>query len=90
LGLKHRIEVTRELAIAVANQKSNRLLALNESPRDLPRLLRDPRIVGMCRAARQVNSAPADFNEEEHIQSLEPHGIDGEEIDRDDAVGLRP
>src|SRR5205823_1608957 len=34
LGLKHGIEATRERAIAIANQKSNRLLPLNESPRD--------------------------------------------------------
>jgi len=31
----------------------------------------------------------AEFNEEQHIQSLEPYGIDGEEIHRDNAVGLR-
>jgi hypothetical protein len=89
LGLKHGIEATRELAIAVANQKPNRLLPLNEFPRDLPRVLRDPRIVGMCRAPGQVDAAATEFNEEQHIQSLEPHGVDGEEIHRDEAVGLR-
>jgi hypothetical protein len=57
LGLEHRVKAAGELAIAIANQKPNRLLPLGESPRDLPRLLRDPRIVGMCRAAGQVDAA---------------------------------
>ena len=89
LGLEHGVEAARELAIAVANQKPNRFLSLNERPGDLPRLLRDPRVVGMRRAAGQVDAAAAEFNEEQHIQSLEPHRVDGEEIHRDDAVGLR-
>src|SRR5215213_6974868 len=89
LGLEHGVTAACELAIAIANQKPNRLLPLNESPRDLPRLLRDPRIVRMCRAAGQVDTAAAEFNEEQHIQSLEPYGVDGEEIHRDDAVGPR-
>jgi hypothetical protein len=42
LRLKHRIEATRELAVPVANQKTNRLLPFTESPRDLPCLLGDP------------------------------------------------
>ena len=53
------------------------------------RLLRHPRIVGMRRAAGQMHAAAADFNEEQHIQSLQPHRVDGEEIHRDDAFGLR-
>ena len=39
LGLEHRVKAACELAIAIANQKPNRLLPLKESPRDLPRLL---------------------------------------------------
>jgi hypothetical protein len=36
-----------------------------------------------------VDAAAAQFNEEQHIQSLEPHGVDREEDHRDDAAGLR-
>jgi hypothetical protein len=43
----------------------------------------------MRRAAGQVDAAAAEFNEEQHIHSLEPHGVDREEIHRDDAVGVR-
>jgi hypothetical protein len=37
-----------------------------------------------------VDATAADFNEELHIQSLEPDRVDSEEIHRDDAFGLRP
>jgi len=89
LRLKHRIEATRELAVPVANQKTNRLLPFTESPRDLPCLLGDPPLVGMGRAAGQMDATAAEFNEEQHVQSLEPHGVDREEIHRDDAACLR-
>jgi hypothetical protein len=60
LGLKHGIEATRELAIAIANQKSNRLHPLKESPRDLPRLLRDPGLVGTAvQPARWTRRLPS-------------------------------
>jgi hypothetical protein len=37
-----------------------------------------------------MDTPASDFNEEQHIQSLEPDGVDREEIHRDDAVvGLR-
>jgi hypothetical protein len=55
LGLEHRAKAARKLAIAIANQKPNWLLPLNESPRVLPRLLRDPRMA-MCRAAGHVDA----------------------------------
>jgi len=56
LGLKHGIEPTRELAIAVANQEPNGLFPLNESPRDLPRLLRDPGLVGATAGLRPTGT----------------------------------
>jgi hypothetical protein len=88
LGFKDGVEAARELAIAVANQQSNRLRPFNERPGDLPRLLRAPFTVRMRRAAGSVDAAAADFNEEQHIQSLEPYRVDGEEIHRDHALGL--
>ena len=36
LSLEHGVEAAGKLALAVANQKPNRLLPLNESPSDLP------------------------------------------------------
>ena len=89
MGREHGVKAARELAIAVANQKPHRLLSLDECPGNLPRLLRDPHTVGMSRTAGYMHTAAADFNEEQHIQSLEPHRVDCEEIHGDDALGLR-
>src|SRR5437868_2794055 len=47
LGLKHRIEAVGEFAIVIVNQETNRVRALSDRPRDLPRLLRHPLPVGL-------------------------------------------
>jgi hypothetical protein len=39
LRLEHLIEAGRELAVVIANQKTNRLRSVAERPRDLPRLM---------------------------------------------------
>jgi len=53
-ALKDGVEARRELAIVIADQHPHRLSALGERPGDLPRLLRDPRVVGMCHAGLQT------------------------------------
>ena len=71
LGLEHRVKAACELAIAIANQKPNRLLPLKESPRDLPRLLRDPGFVRFRRADRGYHPSAGQGQEEQHVQTLE-------------------
>jgi len=88
-ALKDRVKARREFAVVIANEHAHRLLALGEGPGDLPRLLRDPRPVGMCRAASQVHAPTGDLDEEQHVQPTKPDGVDGEEIDGDDAPRLR-
>jgi hypothetical protein len=88
LGLEHSIETVRKLAIVVANQKTNRVRSVAERPRYARRLLRDPLGVGMGRASGQVDAASGDFDEEQHVQSLKPDGIDSKEINRDHARRL--
>jgi hypothetical protein len=88
LALEHRVEAVRKLPIAVANQKPNRFCALGETPGNLPRLLRHPLGVRVRRATSQVHAAAADFDEEEHVQSLKLHGVDREEIHGDHALRL--
>ena len=88
LRFEYRIEATRELAIVIANQEANRPFALGERPRHLSRLLCHPLAVGMRRAAREVDAAAPDFNEKEHIQPLEPDGLDAEEVHGHHAVRL--
>jgi hypothetical protein len=36
-----------------------------------------------------MHTTAADFNEEQHIQSPDRHGVNREEIHREDAFGLR-
>ena len=56
-ALKDRVKAGCEFAIVIANEHTHRLVALGERPSDLPRLLRDPRAVSMCRAASDVYAA---------------------------------
>src|ERR1700730_16330582 len=73
----------------VANQESDWVSTLGERPRDVPRLLRHPVAVGIRRAAGQVHATAGDFDEEQHVQPLEPDGVDGEEIHCNGALRLR-
>ena len=77
LRLKDDIETARELSIMVANQESDWVRTLEERPCDVPRLLRHPFAIGMRRAAGQVHATTGDFDEEQHVQPLEPDGVDG-------------
>ena len=88
LSLEDRIEAARELAIVIANQEANRPFALGELPRQLSRLLSHPLPVGMRRAAGKVHTAAPDFDEEQHVQPLEPDCLDAEEVDGHHAVRL--
>jgi len=88
-ALKDGVEARRELAIVIADQHPHRLSALGERPGDLPRLLRDPRVVGMCHAASHVHAPTGDLDEEQHVQPTKPERVDGEEIDGDYAPRLR-
>lgn len=88
LCLEHRIEAVRKLAVVIANQKAHRRVALGERPRDLSGVLRHPLAVGMRGAAGEMYAAAPDFDEEEHIQPLEPNGIDAEKVYGDQTVGL--
>ena len=43
----------------------------------------------MRRAAGQVHATTGDFDEEQHVQPLEPDGVDGKEIHCNGALRLR-
>jgi hypothetical protein len=65
LGVKHRVEAAGECPIVIANQETNRIPALSEHPRDLPRLLCHPLPVGLRGAARQMHAPAGDLDEEQ-------------------------
>jgi hypothetical protein len=90
LGLKYRVETVGELAVVIPNQEPNRDGTLGDGPGHLPRLLRDPLVVRMRCAAGQMHPTTGDFDEEQHIQALQPDGVDRKEIHGHHAVRLRP
>lgn len=75
---EHRVKGRAELLIVVADQKVDGGLALIQGPHHLARLLSDPGIIGMGRAAREVDPTRANFDENEHVQCLEKWSLDGE------------
>jgi hypothetical protein len=89
VGLEYGIEAARELAIMIADQKTNRFRPFGTRSGHLPRLLRDPFGVGVGRAPGKMDATAGDLDEEQHIQPLEPDGVDREEIHPDDARRLR-
>jgi hypothetical protein len=55
---------------------------------EVSRLLRNPGGVRLRRAAADVHPPPAQLDEEQHVQRLQPHRLHGEEVTGDDARGL--
>jgi hypothetical protein len=49
----------------------------------------DPAAARIRRAAAEMHTAAAELDEEEHVQPLQPDGLDREEVDREHAVRLR-
>ena len=88
-GLEHGIEASHKVPIVVADQKANRFCMPGKRPGRLPRLLPHPLGVRVRHALSQMQAAAAAFDEEEDVQPLEPDGIDGEEVYRDEPPRLR-
>src|SRR6266545_6753087 len=72
--------------IPVANQKAERPRGFWEGPRQMPSLLCHPLRARIRRAPRDMDTAGAQFDEEEHVQPLQPDRLDGEEVDRGHAL----
>ena len=66
-ALEHLNKAPREFAVVIAQQKTNRLRSFSEHPRHLPCLLRDPLLVGMRRATREVHAPASHLDEEHHV-----------------------
>lgn len=69
-----------ELAVIVVDQEVKGASVIIEFPDQLSGLLRDPNLVGVCGDAREVHSTCVQFDEEQNIESLQPDGLDSEEI----------
>src|SRR6266540_1924381 len=83
------VEVTRELAVAIADQEANRSRSFRQGPGELASLLADPGAVWVGRAASEVNASAAKLDVEEHVQAPQGNSLDGEEVDGEHALRLR-
>jgi hypothetical protein len=74
--------------IAVANQEANRLRSPAQDPRQVPRLLGHPERVRIRCTPSEMHAAAPQLNEEQDGESLQPDGVDREEVDREQAVSM--
>ena len=79
-GLKYGVKVSRELAIVVVDQTPFVRCIFLERPHHLPGLLGNPPSVRMGRHAREIDASRTQFDEEEHVQHLQPDGLHSEEV----------
>src|SRR5262249_13011499 len=79
---QRRIKGCGELLIAIPNEEPERFRGISECPRQLPRLLCHPGRRRRRRTAGEVHAATPQFDAEEHVQPLQPDGLDREEINR--------
>ncbi len=61
------VEVTSELAVAIADQEANRRRSLRQGPGELAGLLGDSGAVWVGRAAGEVDAPAAKLDVEEHV-----------------------
>jgi len=83
---KHFIEGTWELCVSVPEQD---VLALKVSrDREVPSLLGDPGRVGSAGGAGEMDSPRGELDEEQDVEGVQEHGLDGEEVARQHSPAL--
>ena len=80
LGPEQIIEGPAEFGVPIAQQELDSSSLLAEFQQQVPGLLGDPGAVGIGGHAGKVDAAGVQFDEEQHVQPFEPHGVDGEEV----------
>ena len=82
-GSKDRVKGGGELAVMVMDQETQGFRTgarFTQLPGELTSLLGHPSGVRLIGAARQIHPAGVQFDEEQHVNGLQPQGLDGEEI----------
>jgi hypothetical protein len=82
------VEGTAELRIPVAEQEAHPSPAFLQRQQKVPGLLGDPGAVGVGGHPAEVHPAGVQFDEEQHVEPFEPHGVDAEEVAGEDPGGL--
>ena len=77
---KHIIEWRSEFRIIVVDEIRFFSIIFFQLPKQLARLLCNPGCVRICSASGYMNFASSQFDEEKHIDGLEPDRLNREEI----------
>jgi hypothetical protein len=77
-----------ELAVAIADQEPWSQAAVVEVHRQVSRLLGHPGRIRMTRAGEVLDPARPHRDEEQHVQPLQPDGVDSEEVAGEDRVSV--
>ncbi len=88
LRRKDRIEGSRKLGVTVVDQETHRQASVLDVPTQLARLLGHPSTGRVRGAAGQMDTATAELDEKQHIEGLQPSGLDGEEVTGQDLVSV--
>jgi hypothetical protein len=82
------VESRRELCVAIPDQELDRSTSVREIANQVASKLGDECTSRMARHTEDVYFSSRKFYDEEHVELLERHGIHGEEVRGQHAVGL--
>ena len=82
LGAEQLIEAAAELGVPVAQEEAQASSPLAQCQQEVASLLGDPGAIRIGGHASQVDAAAVQLDEDQHIQTLQPDGVDGEESGR--------
>jgi hypothetical protein len=88
LGAEHVVEAVEEFRVVVAQHEANLSSLLAQDQQQVAGLLDDPTAVGVGGHAGQVDASGVELDEEQHVEPLQPDGVDGEEVTGHDSGGL--
>jgi hypothetical protein len=81
---EHVVERRRELAVAIADQEAELAGACTQIHQQVTGLLDGPRPGGAGGDAQDVHAASLDLHHEQHVQASEEHGVNVQEVARQD------
>ena len=85
---EHGVEAGCELRISIADEETHLASGLFELRCEIESDLGHPQTVGVGGHAEQVDDAPFELDDEQHVITAEQNGVDREEISGQEAFGL--